>query len=119
MRSTTTYRRGQIVVVEVPFSDQSGSKRRPAVIVSTEAFHRKLPDVIACPISSQPRYYQQPGPGDHPLRHWTAVGLRYPSTVRISNIVAIEKRIVKRVLGMLPSQDLERVTDGLGQALGL
>jgi len=45
--------------------------------------------------------------------------LRYPSTVRISNIVAIEKRIVKRVLGMLPSQDLERVTDGLGQALGL
>ena len=119
MRSTTIYRRGQIVVVSVPFSNQSGSKRRPALIISTEAFHRKLLDVIICPISSQPRYYQRPGPGDHPLRHWKAVGLRYPSTARISNILAVEKKIVKRSLGILPQDDLDRVKKGLRQAFGL
>jgi mRNA interferase MazF len=119
MPSTTTYRRGHVVVVEVPFSNQSGSKPRPAVVVSVEPFHRKLLDVIVCPISSQPRYYRQPGSGDHPLRHWKAVGLRHPSTVRISNIVAVEKRLLRRVLGTLSSNDLKQATDGLREALGL
>jgi len=42
-----------------------------------------------------PRYYQRPGPGDQPLRHWNDVGLRYPSTVRISNILAVDKKLIK------------------------
>ena len=117
--STTTYKRGQVIVVNVPFSDQSGSKPRPALIISTEVFHRHLLGVIVCPISSQPRYYQRPGPGDHPLRHWRALGLRYASTVRISNILAVEKNIIRRVLGMLSQDDLERVDESLRQAFGL
>jgi uncharacterized protein YbaR (Trm112 family) len=82
-------------------------------------FHRNLLDVIVCPISSQPRYYQRPGSGDHPLKHWKAVGLQYPSTVRISNILAVEKKIIKRVLSALHHDDLVRVEDGLREAFGL
>jgi mRNA-degrading endonuclease toxin of MazEF toxin-antitoxin module len=119
MASTTTCRHGQVVVVNVPFTGQTGSKPRPALVVSVEAFHRKLLDVIVCPISSQPRCFQRPGPGDHPLRHWKAVGLRYPSTARISNIVAVEKKLIKRVLGPLHAEDLARVEEGLRQAFGL
>lgn len=119
MPSTTTCRRGQVVVVNVPFTGQTGSKARPAVVVSADAFHRKLLDVIVCPISSQPRYYHRPGPGDHPLDHWKAVGLRHPSTVRISNLVAVEKKLIKRVLGTLQVDDLARVEGGLRTALGL
>ena len=118
MPSTTTYRRGQVVVVTVPFTGQEGVKLRPAVVVSAEPFHRRLRDVIVCPISSQPRYLQRPGMGDHPLGHWRGVGLRYPSTVRISNIVAVEKRIIRRVLGKLHAEDLFRVERGLRQAFG-
>jgi mRNA-degrading endonuclease toxin of MazEF toxin-antitoxin module len=106
-------------VVNVPFTGQTGSKARPAVVVSAEAFHRKLLDVIVCPISSQSRYYHRPGPGDHPLVHWKAVGLRHPSTVWISNLVAVEKKLIKRVLGTLHAGDLARVEGGLGTALGL
>lgn len=119
MPSTTTYKRGQIVVVNVPFSNHSGSKPRPALVISTEAFHRTLLDVIVCPISSRPRYYQRPGPGDQPLRHWKDVGLRYPSTVRVSNILAVDKTIIKRSLGRLLKDDLEQVEEGLRLALGL
>jgi mRNA interferase MazF len=119
MASTTTYRRGQVVVVNITFTGQTGAKPRPALIVSTDVFHRKLPDVIVCPISSQPRYVQRPGRGDHPLDHWRAVGLRHPSTVRISNILAVEKRIIRRVLGKLHGDDLARVEGGLCQAFGL
>ena len=119
MPSTTIYRRGQVVVVNVPFTAQTGSKPRPALVVSTEAFHRKLLDVIVCPISSQPRYFERPGPGDHPLESWQAAGLQHSSTVRVSNILAVEKRIIKRVLGRATARDLARVQEGLRQALGV
>ena len=32
MASTTTYRRGQVIVVNVPFTGLTGSKPRPAVV---------------------------------------------------------------------------------------
>ena len=119
MPSTTTYRHGQVVVVNVPFTGQTGSKPRPALVVSVEAFHQKLPDVIICPISSQPRYSHRPGTGDHPLKHWKAVGLRHPSAARLSNLLAVEKKLIKRVLGTLHAEDLARVEDGLRKAFGL
>lgn len=119
MPSTTTFKRGQVVVVNVPFSNHSGVKPRPALVISAETFHRDLPDVIVCPISSQRRYYRRPGPGDCPLRGWQAVGLRHPSTVRISKLLAVDKQIIKRILGPLSQQDLALVEVGLRQALGL
>ena len=119
MPSTTIYRRGHVVVVNVPFSDQTGPKARPALVVSAERFHRTLGDVIVCPISSQPRYYRRPGPGDCPLQKWQAVGLRHPSTVRISNMVSVEKTLVDRVLGKVGSEDLAAVGRGLREAFAL
>ena len=119
MPSTITYRLGQIVVVNVPFTGQTGSKPRPALVASVNGFHQKLLDLIVCPIGGQPRYYRKPGPGDHPLKQWKAVGLRYPSTVRISNILAVEKKLIKRVLGTLRREDLIRVEQGLREAFGL
>jgi mRNA-degrading endonuclease toxin of MazEF toxin-antitoxin module len=119
MPSTTTFRHGQVVVVNVPFTGQRGSKLRPALVASVETFHRKLPDVIVCPISSQPRFYDKPGPGDRPLKNWKGVGLRHPSTVRIANVVSVEKKLIKRVLGTLSTDDLEQVEKGLREAFGL
>jgi len=119
MPSTTTYERGQVIVVNVPFSNHSGAKPRPALVISTEAFHGKLPDLIVCPISSQPRYYRRPGPGDVPLHDWRALGLRHPSTARISKLVSVDKAIIKRPLGMLSPQDLLRVEAILRRALAL
>ena len=119
MPSTITYRRGQVVVVTVPFTGQGGAKLRPAVVVSAETFHRRLRDVIVCPISSQPRYFEKPGPGDRPLSKWAAVGLRFPSTARVSNILAVDKALIRRVLGRLASEDLRSVEAALRDALGL
>lgn len=87
--------------------------------MSAEAFHSKLPDLIVCPISSQPRFYRRPGPGDCPLREWRALGLRHPSTVRISKVLAVDKAIIKRPLGLLSAPDLARIDVGVRQALGL
>jgi mRNA-degrading endonuclease toxin of MazEF toxin-antitoxin module len=119
MPSTTIYRRGQVVVVNVPFSGHAGGKPRPALVLSADEFHRKLPDLIICPISSQPRFYNQPGGGDHPLRHWKSVGLRYPSTARLSNLMAVEKSLIKSTLAPVHADDLARIGRGLREVFGL
>lgn len=115
----TTCRRGDVVVVNVVFTGQAGSKPRPALVVSAHSFHKKIADVVVCPISSQPRLFTKPGTGDHPLEHWKTVGLHHPSTVRISNIVAVEKKIIKRVLGAVHADDLAAVERGLRTAFQL
>ena len=45
--------------------------------------------------------------------------MRYPSTVRVSNILAVDKQLIKRALGSLAAEDRERVVETLRQALGL
>ncbi len=119
MSSTTIYRRGQVVVVEVPFSDFSGTKRRPALVISADTFHRTLPDVIVCPISSQARFYTRPSHGDCPLKAWRQVGLRRPSTARLSKLLAIDKAIIKKTLGALSSDDLVKVEQGVRKVFGV
>lgn len=47
------------------------------------------------------------------------MGLHHPSTARISNILAVEKELIERVLGKLHSEDLARIEHGLRDAFGL
>ena len=108
-----------MVVVSVPFSDQAGAKLRPAIVISPESSHRRLRDVILCPVSSQPRYFEKPGPGDRPLAKWKTAGLRHPSTARVSNIVAVDKSLIRRPLGKLASEDLRSLDSAVRKALGL
>src|SRR5712692_4736131 len=84
MPSTPIYKRGQMVVVNVPFTGQTGAKPRPALVVSVEVFHRKLLDVMVCPISSQPHYYQRPALG--------TIRFRYPACRPMSSCPAKERR---------------------------
>jgi mRNA interferase MazF len=115
----TIYDRGDVVVVNVPFSDGTGIKPRPALIISNPSFHGTLPDVIVCPISSQPRYHTKPGPGDCPIWHWQALKLRYASTVRVSKILSVDKKIIGRKLGIMAQTDIAKVESAICAALVL
>lgn len=115
----TTFKRGDLIVVEGPFTDLSGSKPRPVLVVSDEQFHGGVSDLLCCPVTSQPTFFRRPGPGDVPIHGWTSVGLRYPSTVRVSKMLAVNKRVVKRALGRVTSGTLEAVEQALRTALAL
>jgi mRNA interferase MazF len=51
----TAYSFGNIVLVPFPFTDQSTVKKRPAVVVSSDAYNRKRPDIILMAVTSQMR----------------------------------------------------------------
>lgn len=47
------YRRGEIVLIPVPFTDLSSSKKRPVIIVSSDEHNLLSEDVICMAITSQ------------------------------------------------------------------
>jgi mRNA interferase MazF len=53
MPSTTGYRQGDIVLVSFPFTDLASAKRRPAVVISPNAFHFAQEDLILAAVTSQ------------------------------------------------------------------
>lgn len=67
-------------VVAVNFPGVTGVKRRPAVILSSTAYHASRPDVVVGLITSQ--IAAALGPTDYLLQDWTQAGLRVPSAFR-------------------------------------
>ena len=58
-------------------TDQTNTKRRPAVIVSSDAYHRERPDLIILAITSQAR--PQAALGEAAVAKWKEAGLLRPS----------------------------------------
>ena len=52
MPPTTGYKFGDVVLVPFPFTDQTGAKKRPAIIVSSGAYHQRRRDVIIMAVTS-------------------------------------------------------------------
>jgi len=80
MPPMTDFEFGDIVLVRFPFTDQSGSKQRPAVVLSSQAYHQARADVILMAVTSQVR--QRPGFGESMIRDWQAAGLLKASVIK-------------------------------------
>ena len=73
-----SYERGNIVLVGFLFPGQTGIKRRPAVIISSRAYHRGRQEVIIAAITSN---ITRLLPGDTLIIGWKESGLLFPSVV--------------------------------------
>ncbi|HEY6342813.1 MAG TPA: type II toxin-antitoxin system PemK/MazF family toxin [Bryobacteraceae bacterium] len=90
---------GDVVVGAFPGAD--ATKVRPAVVLSTELYHRHRPDVIVGLITTQrPR---ELAPTDCELRDWRQAGLHQPSFFRLFPVTLLQREV--RVIGMLSESD--------------
>ena len=55
MTSTSRFSFGDVVLVPFPFTDQSGTKKRPAVVVSSHSYNASRRDIVIMAITSQVR----------------------------------------------------------------
>jgi mRNA interferase MazF len=111
----TGYRRGDIVLVAFIFSDASGTKVRPALVVSSSAYHRGRRDVIVAAITSNTRRRLF---GDPPVGDWKGAGLLFPSVV--TGIVrTVKDAMIDRRLGTLPAKDMAHVDRQLRRILAV
>jgi mRNA-degrading endonuclease toxin of MazEF toxin-antitoxin module len=53
MAARHSYRRGDVVLVKFPFSGPAGQKNRPAVVLSTDAYHDDWDELLVVALTSQ------------------------------------------------------------------
>ena len=111
----TGYNRGDVVLVSFVFSDETGERRRPAVIVSSEAYHKNRQEAIIMAITSRTDRILT---GDHLIKDWGEAGLLFPS-VATGIIRTMKQDMLNRRLGTMSHADMEAVDDNLRAALGL
>src|SRR2546426_792495 len=104
-----SYSRGSVILVRYPFSDLSGSKVRPAVLVS--AVHESS-DLIIVPLTSRTTALRS---GEFVLADYRGAGLNVPTAVK-RGVHAIEERLVLKVVGALGSADLADVDRALARS---
>jgi len=110
------YKRGDVVLVEIAFSGAPGSKRRPAVVISTDQFHQSGTKLVVAGITSN--LLPPSRPGDVVLVDWQAAGLVKPSAYR-GVLTTVDGSEVLRVIGALSPGDLDAVERGIATMLGL
>jgi mRNA interferase MazF len=111
----TSYEFGEIVLVPFPFTDQSASKQRPAVVVSSAAYNRERQDVILMPVTSQVRSPVKFGEVE--VRAWQRAGLLNPSVIK-PVLATAEKGLVRRKLGRLDTTDAASLRSALATIVG-
>ncbi len=92
---------GDIILIPFPFTDQSGSKSRPCVIVFTE-----LEDIVACFISSQ---LFVPNTFTVQLSPNALNNLRTSSVVVVSKLGTFHQSIVQGKLGAVSNEEFQSI----------
>ena len=111
----TEYSRGDIVLISFVFTDETGERRRPAVIVNSDTYQRSHQETIIAAITSRTDRILV---GDHLIKDWEEAGLLFPSVVT-GIIRTIKQGMITRKLGAISKADMEAVNDNLRAALSL
>ena len=107
-----SFSRNDVILVAYPFSDRSGVKVRPAVVVSGE--HRSR-DVFVVPLTSKSDRMIE---GEFSLADWQGAGLNVASFVK-RGLYTIHESLVIKMVGQLGTDDARRIDAVLRQWLGL
>ena len=106
---------GDILLVPFPFTDQTTTKKRPTVVISSKKYNAQKPDIIIMAITSQI---------DSPLKFGEMLisdsenaGLLKPSVIK-PVVTTIEKSLVIRKLGQLKSDDCNKLRELIKLVLG-
>lgn len=106
------YPPGSVVLVPFPFTDLSGGKSRPALIVSPEGFHDE--DLILCAITSRlPETLSQ---WEASLEAGDMVEeklLKKKSIIKVGRLFTMHRDLIARRFGTVQEQKLQEILDKL------
>jgi mRNA interferase MazF len=110
-------KRGDVILVRWLYSDGSGSKLRPAIVVQIDALNALIADTVLVQITGTSRNAQTEvvlDPAAEP-----ASGLRYVSYAVCNNLLTIDQSRVVRQMGRLSATAMQEIDDRLRYSLGL
>jgi mRNA interferase MazF len=101
------FEQGDIVIALMPFAEQVGSKRRPALVISNSAYNKKSEDLILLKITSQSKkadFDVALLPSD--LEEGK---LKFESQIMVDNPVTTYKELVESKIGKISKPKLKEV----------
>jgi mRNA interferase MazF len=109
------YAFGDVILVPFPFTDQSTTKQRPAVVISSHGYNSQRPDLILLAITSQVRATLSFG--EALVANWQTAGLIKPSVFK-PLVTTIEQSLVIKQLGRLSANDAASLRAGIEKIVG-
>ena len=107
-----SYSKNEVILVRYPFSNLSGSKVRPAIVVNDSHTSQ---DVIIVPLTSKVAPLLA---GEFVLADWKAAGLNVPSAVK-RGLYTVHQSLVMKSIGKLSGRDAASLENALRDWLGL
>lgn len=108
-----TYKPFSVVVVPFPFTDTPKTKRRPALVLSSERFQKANGHVTLAMITSAKH---SDWLGDVAISELGACGLSAPSVIR-QKLFTIDMRLVEKRIGKLEAADQDALQKVMGEHL--
>jgi mRNA interferase MazF len=115
MANSSRFGFGDVVLVPFPFTDLSGTKKRPAVVASSDNYNSSRRDIVIMAMTSQVRLPL--GYGEAMVVDWQAAGLVKESVLK-PVFTTIEQGLVLRVLGHLSADDSKALREVVGNVVG-
>ena len=97
-----TIRPGDLWLASVPYTDGSGAKIRPVLILWLDGQDA----IVATVTSAAPRTST-----DILLNDWQAGGLRLPSTLRLSRLMCLHQALLHTSMGHISNKDARQIKD--------
>ena len=107
-----SYSRNDVILVQYPFTDLSGQKVRPAIVVHAP---HSSPDLIIVPLTSRTSPLHA---GEFVLSNWAGAGLHLPTVVK-RGIFTIHPTLVMKSLARLSTPDAQQLDQSLRMWLSL
>jgi len=107
------YKRGEIVLIPVPFSDLTSVKRRPVLVISNKSYNCTNNDMIVVAITSN---LQQNGIIIE-TKDLLVGELPKKSLIRYDKIYNLEQRIVIKQIGMVSESILKHVISDINMLI--
>ena len=105
------FSKNDILLVRYPFSDQTGAKVRPAVVVSAPHVSQ---DIFIVPLTSKVAVLL---PGEFLLADWKAEGLNVMTAVK-RGLYTVHHDLVAKTVGRLSWRDIHQLQSSLQEWLG-
>lgn len=114
--------RGDIVIVDYPYSNNTGSKVRPALVVQSDIWNQRLNNTIIASITSS-RHRSVGAPTqyfmDTTATDGEQTGLRFNSIVQCENLLTYNRSRILSVIGRLSDSTMREVDACLKAALDI
>ncbi len=114
-------KRGDVVIVEIPFVDRRGGKKRPALVVQNDRDNRRLANTIVAMISGNVEHAAEATQFlvDPAAPDGASSGLHGPSVVKCCNLFTVYQADVRQIIGQLSQATMTKLEACLKAALDL